>query len=773
MNYYTASDLFAAAPLMGGALSTSDALDAQLFGSPRLSWRGAPLRLVSQKGSALLYVLAATPEGLTRDELAELLWGPGRYANLRQALYQLRQLPGARAWLHDDERRVRVAVKSDLTRFRAALKAQRYAEVLELSEGALLGDVRVADAPAFEDWLSERRSSVEDERRAALRGEVARLEARGDLSGALELTRHLIALEPLDETSYRAAMRLHYRQGDLAAASEQFAACRRVMMLELGVEPLSETLELAHLIEKSRAEGLPQQSATLPLQLLRPPHLVGRGEVWAQMLAAQRAGKVIFLEGVAGVGKTRLLRDFTRHLGSAIFNEARPGDVHSPYIVLARGLHRFLAAHPEVQLADWERLALARLLPQLPQENTQEVPQGFLAHASHMHRYTPGLTPSPLDTPGKCLRFTEALTSLFERMRRSVAALPADDIHYIDHASHRLAAQVFAQLVTRSASAAIIVAYRPEETPEGFERYVAPLLESGVGVRLKVEPLDSSAVGELVESLGLPGGVELARRLHRYAGGNPMLTLETLKSMKRSGDLKAAPLLDLSTLDLPIFDLHAPSQAGALIRRRLETLSPLALRVARAKALSQGQVSVDVHTLADIVEMTPLAVAEGLEELEHAQVLAGEHFVHDLIYEAVLAHIPRALARILHERTALVLEAQVARQPERIAQHWLGARKGEKAAPYLLQAALAARHIRADKEARLRYFQTLWCTSESSDFAQRAEAKALRKRALKGLSTLADLTHDVALKREVLRRLEALGASYLADPSRAPCHTLE
>ena len=583
------------------ASDSNHALDARLFGAPHLLWRGEPLQLSSQKGRALLYLLALRPEGVSRDELAELFWGVGRYANLRQALYQLRRLPGAAQWLRlegskEKGERVRVNVASDVAAFGRAMGARRYEEALALSAAPLLAGVRAADAPAFDGWLAQRRAAVEEARRTALRGEIARLEKADHLLVALELTEKLIASDPLDETSYRAAMRLHYRRGDLAAARARFTECRRILLRELGAEPLAETLELAHLIEKSRARTLPTPRVTLPLQLLRPPHLVGREAVWAQLAAAQRAGQVIFLAGAAGVGKTRLLRDFT-NLGSSLFNEAKPGDVHSPYIVIARGIHRFLQAFPEVQLEPWEQLALARLLPQ---------------HAPPRSRGTPGLTPSPLDTPSKHLRFTEAVASLFARIRRSVAALPFDDIHYTDHASYVLMAQTFGQLSPDKNTASLIVAYRPEETPPSFARYLAPLLESGAGRRIELEPLTLDGVGELVESLELPGGVSLARRLYRYAGGNPMLTLEALKSML--SDLSAAPTLDLGDV----------SQGSAPLRRRLETLSNVALRVVRAKALTRDELPTPgVHALAELVEMSPLSVAEGLAELQRAQILSG------------------------------------------------------------------------------------------------------------------------------------------------------
>ena len=662
--------------------SAAHPLEARLFGAPHLSWRGEPLHLSSQKGRALLYALALRPEGVSRDELAELFWGAGKLANVRQALYQLRQLPGAAHWLHlgGPGERVRVDVKGDVGAFREALQAQRYAEALALSNATLLAGGRVADAPAWDDYLEQCRLSVAEGRRDALRGE----------------------------------------------------------------EVPPEILE-AHLVEKSRAHALRTPRATLPLQLLRPPHLVGRDEVWARLVAAREGGQVVFLAGAAGVGKTRLLRDFTASLGSSVFNEARPGDVHSPYIVTARGVRRFLRAFPEVQLGSWEQLALARLLPQYTLEDTEE------------DAAAPELIPSPLDTPGKHLRFTEAVTSLLARIRRSVAALPLDDVHYIDHASHVLMAQTFQQCSAGERAASLLVAYRPEETSPSFERLLAPLLESGVGVRIQLEPLTVEGVGELVESLELPGGADLARRLHRYVGGNPMLTLETLKSMLSSGDLNAAPTLDLGATRSanrpePLAERGAGHRVNALLRRRLETLSNVALRVVRAFALTQDELPTahGVHALAELVEMSPLAVAEGLEELGRAQILSGERFVHDLIYETVLADIPDTRAQVLHERAALVLAQLPKSKPERVARHWLSAGSGENAAPYLLRAALTARQMRADKEAKVHYFQALWCLNAEDS----ASSEALRERALKGLGALADLTRDADLRAAALGALE-------------------
>lgn len=85
----------------------------------------------SSKGSAFLFLLAATPDGLPRRELTELLWDAGKARNLRQALFQLRRLPGAESWLQGgNAQNLCVNAQSDLSAFERAVQAERYEEAL-------------------------------------------------------------------------------------------------------------------------------------------------------------------------------------------------------------------------------------------------------------------------------------------------------------------------------------------------------------------------------------------------------------------------------------------------------------------------------------------------------------------------------------------------------------------------------------------------------------------------------------------------------------------
>ena len=64
---------------------------------------------------------------------------------------------------------------------------------------------------------------------------------RGDHGLSVATARDLVALEPFREASHRTLMAAHLAAGDTAGAARAYAACRRLLADELGVDPSSET----------------------------------------------------------------------------------------------------------------------------------------------------------------------------------------------------------------------------------------------------------------------------------------------------------------------------------------------------------------------------------------------------------------------------------------------------------------------------------------------------------------------------------------------------
>ena len=87
-----------------------------------------------------------------------------------------------------------------------------------------------------------------------------------------------------------------------------------------------------------------------------------------------------------------------------------------------------------------------------------------------------------------------------------------------------------------------------------------------------------------------------------------------------------------------------------------------------------------------LTQQNALQLADAWHELETQQVLVGDEFAHDLIFEAVLAGVPAVIARHLHAKLAEHLTATQG-EPARVAAHWEAAGQRERALPSLRLAA--------------------------------------------------------------------------------------
>ena len=281
------------------------------MGAPRFSWRDEPVSPGPRKVSALLICLSLRREGLSRGELAELLWGVGRLNNLRHAVHVLRRLPGAGSWLQDGDP-LSITVHSDLSSFESAVEEGEYERALRLWQGPLLDRFEVSGATAFTDMVEFERSRVRTLYLDALEHRALALEHAGDPEAALGIVDELLRHDNLSETAYRSAMRLERDIGNLDGALARYEACRRMLHEEFGVEPLAETNELFAEIEASltafRAnERAREPSGRVPL-LFSQDAFVGRRKELAAIdrLLEDPQVRLVSLTGPGGVGKTRL-----------------------------------------------------------------------------------------------------------------------------------------------------------------------------------------------------------------------------------------------------------------------------------------------------------------------------------------------------------------------------------------------------------------------------------------------------------------------------------
>ena len=612
------------------------------------------------RDAALLAWLAL--EGPTpRARLGALLWPDSEAAAarnaLRQRLFMLRKTLGFDAVVGS----VTLALATGLTH--------------DLDDAdSVLGDAAPPAAGEFAAWLVQQRSR----RRGRLQQSLAELaqmaEDARDWPDALGHAREALALEPLSEAAHRRVMRLHYLAGDRAAALLAFDHCERVLKDEVGAAPSAETLALLATVDQGAASGALGVGNAVPASVLRPPRLIGREKELAQLAQGFAGGLVVAVIGEAGLGKTRLLQECAQAQAGLVHVSARPGDAGVPFASLARLLRAVTALAPSPPaLEDGTRREIARVLPEFD-------------------------TAAPrIGGEGQRLVLQRAVQALLAS-QQSLSGLMVDDLHFADPASLDMLLTLIDATgssdgqreagLTAAPPLRWVLAYRPAEAGSPLHGLHDALVEQVRLQPLALAPLDEVALAALIDSLCLPGvdGPTLAPGLRQRTGGNPLFVLETLKqawvehTLDRLADARQLP---------------RPLSVGRLIQRRVGQLSPAALALARVASIAG--LDFEIALAEQVLGVSAMQFADALNELEAAQVLRGDAFAHDLVFEAVLASVPTTIAARTHGQVAAWLEAR-AGEPARIAEHWIAAQQGVRALPWLQLSADAARRALRAKE---------------------------------------------------------------------------
>lgn len=305
------------------------------MGPPDVRIDGVPVTTDTRKAIALLAYLSQreTPPG--RDHLVDFLWpnsGPerGRGA-LRRTISTLRTSLGGR-WVVADRERVSLD-RRDFWVDTDDLSAG-WGDALALVRGRFLEGFWLRDAPDFDDWQMATAEHYDRRFRQLLVEGVEDALARNDPRAAIDHGERLVALDPIDEIGHRALMSAHAVNGDRAAATRQFRKCVAILELELGVEPLPETVSLhEEILAGSRARvvtGLPPPATRSP----EPSDFVGRDEAAAALLEMASVPGTVAVRGSLGSGRTRLIAEV---LPDAIVARAHSGEKELPFS-LARSL---------------------------------------------------------------------------------------------------------------------------------------------------------------------------------------------------------------------------------------------------------------------------------------------------------------------------------------------------------------------------------------------------------------------------------------------------
>jgi predicted ATPase/class 3 adenylate cyclase len=445
-------------------------------------------------------------------------------------------------------------------------------------------------------------------------------------------------------------------------------------------------------------------------------------------------GRVLFVVGDAGAGKSRLLYELREGLRSTadvrlLHARCRAyGDVEPffPFVEMLRETLGVRAAGDSDTIVARIRAIDASL-------------ESFLPLYLHLLSVPSESHPLPRHLQGEHLQaaLLDALSTLVGGLaRRSTLVVLLEDWHWADAASSAALARM--RDVVAAHGLLFIVTTRPERGV--LDDW--PANES----RLHLDPLDfatSSAIMRAVLRVTRVSG-ELARRVFERTGGNPFFLEQVCSALLEQGAVSAT---GEAVVDGGVAGLSLPDTVQAVIRTRLDKLEPAAREVLRVAAVIGRDFE---HALVAEVLGPGVDLTSALERLRASgliqQITAGEaaayRFKHvltqEVSYESLLAHQRKALHDVVGRAIERHHTDGLDEHAARLAHHF------ERAGAW----SSAVRHGRRAAE-------------RASALSQFAEALAMLDRVLEWLerlpddATRRDLKADLLLQQE--RECETLG----------------
>src|SRR4051794_37752405 len=345
--------------------------------------------------------------------------------------------------------------------------------------------------------------------------------------------------------------------------------------------------------------------------------------------AAASDGAMLVLEGAAGVGKTRLLREIAARARRDAFTVlgARGSELERGFAfgVLRQALEPAVAAREEL-----------------------------LAGAAAPARVALGAAEGRPDDPFATLNGLFWLLAALAEHNQLVLAL--DDVHWADEPSLRFLAFVLGRV--ESLPVLIVATCRPAAEP------LVSAVAAGA-TTLRLAALSEAAVRVLVaERLRGPPADGFVRACLATSGGNAFLLVELLRALAADGVRSSAQ-------NARRVGEVSPENIARSVSARLQALGDGATRTARAlAALGDGCA---LALAAEVAGLTEAEAAAHTEALAAAGLLAGERplrFAHPLLRTAVESAIAPGERLELHRAAASLLAAAGA-PAERIALHLL------------------------------------------------------------------------------------------------------
>jgi len=402
--------------------------------------------------------------------------------------------------------------------------------------------------------------------------------------------------------------------------------------------------------------------------------------------AAASHGQLVAMVGEPGVGKSRLVWEFTR------------SDRTRDWMVLESSSASYGQATPYLPV-----IALLRAYFQIETgEDPLQKRQKVLGLDETMRPFVPALL-SLLDVPvedpvwdslepsERHRQITDAVNRLLViESQKQPLLLVFEDLHWVDGETRALLGSLVESLPT--ARILLLVTFRPE--------YEQTWPDKTYYAELRLDPLSSESAEEVLDILlgADPGLRELKQLLVVRTGGIPFFLEESVQSLAENGALSGER--GAYRLERAVPEIEVPATVQAVLAARIDGLAPEDKRVLQAASVIGDEVSFSL--LLAITEAGEDRLRASLTRLQRAAFLYEASlfpeleytFKHALIREVAYGGLLRARRRGLHAEIVQAIERLYADRlgdyVELLAQHASWGDLQGKAVTYFEQAAAKA-----------------------------------------------------------------------------------
>jgi class 3 adenylate cyclase/tetratricopeptide (TPR) repeat protein len=489
---------------------------------------------------------------------------------------------------------------------------------------------------------------------------------------------------------------------------------------------------------------------------------VGRqAEFEALRQALERAstshGQVVAVIGEPGVGKTRLVYEFTRSHHTHNWLALESSSVSYGKATAYLPVRDLFKAYFQIDDRDDGRKIREKLTGKLLTLDAALGPT-LLAFLALLDVPVEDRHWQALDPAQRRLRTLEAIKGLLLRESQvQPLLLVFENLHWIDAETQAVLDSLIDTLPT--ARMLLLVNYRPEyQHGWGNKTYYT---------QLRLDPLPTASAEELLQALlgDDPSLAPLKRLLIERTEGNPFFLEESVRALVETGVLVGER--GAYRLAKPLDGLQVPATVHAVLAARIDRLPPEEKRLLQTAAVIGTEVPFAL--LQAIGELSEEALRRGLGHLQAAEFLYETSlfpelvytFKHALTHEVAYGSLVQARRRVLHARIVAALEAlagdRIAEQVERLAHHAVRGEVWDKAVTYGQQAGAKAWDRAAFGEAVASFEQALQALAHLPDHSDiRGLALELRLAMDRPLSALGEYGRRLTLLGEAEARARAL-----------------